>query len=289
MLASKEPNRFHRSPWAEVGRAGPAVHKLCDTRPYYARTLTWCKVALLAELTVLVPRASWFAFVDADAIFARTGTPLHRHPDIKAWLSNTSSAIWAERELSGRNRPGSFYEAPNGRNHRGNTYYSSYLLLVKPRATLALSYWFCLSETRCDETKGGAGCYRVDWAHEQKLLDSLPRLGINVGTRATPGAGPEVAHHMFKKDPTAYTFLLNRTREYVARQHAARGTVARPASWGDAVRSHRKALRHRSEGRTKLSASEMTDFARGAQDINRVQRERRRQSRREHMHIPPRG
>jgi len=163
----------------------PAVRQQCSADPYYARTLTWCKVALLAEAVTVLPGASWYLFADADVLLHFAGSthpPLHLQPDIKVWLEDKSSAIFAAKEVSfGRTTPAlSFYLAENRRNQPTNTNLSTHLLIVKPHAAPLLSYYYCLAE-RCNTAKGGAGCYRVDWSHEQYLLDYLPQLGIRVG------------------------------------------------------------------------------------------------------------
>ena len=81
----------------------PAVRQQCARGPYYTRTLTWCKLALLAEMVTLLPTASWFAFADADVLLnhaALLQPPLHLQPDVSIWLRNKKSALWAAKEIT---------------------------------------------------------------------------------------------------------------------------------------------------------------------------------------------
>ena len=177
--------------------------------------------------------ASWVAFADADVLLQsscqapprlmlqatqlktpescqrarRRGPPaLHLQPDIASWLTDASSALWTAKEITYGKLDllpsGWFYEAPNKRNQPTNSNRSTHLLIAKPHAAPVLSYWYCLAEQECDELHGGAGCYRVDWSHEQYLLDYLPGLGVNIGLPQSwedyNGVGKLVRHLFWK-------------------------------------------------------------------------------------------
>lgn len=203
-----------------VSLAVPAVRAACPRGPYYTRTMTWCKLALLAEATRSFS-ATWYAFVDADVVLApRPAFPLHVQPDVARWLRDPNSSLFVAREMP--SAPGGkcyeFYRAPHSRNRCTNSQFSSHLVVVKPDSSAVLSAWFCRSEALCDVLRGGIGCYRTDWPHEQYVLDTLPSMGVRLHSpqRAYDynGANGRFVRHLYLKDASSHRVLTADVRAF---------------------------------------------------------------------------
>ena len=203
-----------------VSLAVPAVRAACPRGPYYTRTMTWCKLALLAEATRSFS-ATWYAFVDADVVLApRPAFPLHVQPDVARWLRDPNSSLFVAREMP--SAPGGkcyeFYRAPHSRNRCTNSQFSSHLVVVKPNSSAVLSAWFCRSEALCDVLRGGIGCYRTDWPHEQYVLDTLPSMGVRLHSpqRAYDynGANGRFVRHLYLKDASSHRVLTADVRAF---------------------------------------------------------------------------
>ena len=102
---------------------------------------------------------------------------------------------------------------------------------MKPHAAPLLSFWYCLAEQPCDEFLGGVGCYRVDWSHEQYLLDYLPSLGFNVGLpqeKADYNGIGRLVRHLFWKDANDARILTTDVKAFVQNKGNRSKHVPRP-------------------------------------------------------------
>ena len=174
-------------------------------RAFYRRSRNWCKQALLAEAVAHLQLCSWVVFLDADVLLDDSEPPLPEQPQLKDWLNDQRNALFTAREVTGAWAEGSAKDAPHHRNTLRNTFVSSGFLMASRRSLRALSDWFCAPVDACNTTRGGAGCYRVDWPQDQSGLFSTQVHGHSVTVARhvadynTP-AGKFAQHFWFKED-----------------------------------------------------------------------------------------
>lgn len=180
-----------------------------------ARSVKWCKVAMMAEVFAKLPQCGVVAFLDSDVLI-QDEAPLTQMNELSDWLSRPEQFFFisAEEYWNGW-APGSFMDT-KGRNELSNTLVSTGFMMAKrdPRMISLLAKWWCSVDEPCEDSN--AGCYRVDWSHEQRMINDgffvawAGRLGrelgegmrreSNFGGFNTP-EGKHVRHFWWKNDP----------------------------------------------------------------------------------------
>ena len=137
-----------------------------------SRSNTWCKVALMAETFMQLKECNVIAFADADMLLMNRTM---KSQQVAAWLADDEQFFFIAKENGGGWKRGSAKDA-HGRNNLANSQVSTGLMLAKrdPRTFAMLAKWWCSSEEPCDTSSvtEQRGCYRYDWAHEQRMIDN---------------------------------------------------------------------------------------------------------------------
>ena len=142
---------------------------------HHFTTPLWQKqptLALMAETFMQLKECNVIAFADADMLLMN-GTM--QSQQVKAWLADDEQFFFIAKESGGGWTRGSAKDA-HGRNNLANSQVSTGLMLAKrdPRTFAMLAKWWCSSEEPCDTSSATEqrGCYRYDWAHEQRMIDN---------------------------------------------------------------------------------------------------------------------
>ena len=147
--------------------------------PTFLRSFSWCKVALVAQvLQQAANECDVVGFMDTDVLIrdSKHFRPLLEQREIRQWLGDKRSAVFVAREPSGIN-----YEKKSKvrDNNITNTESTTGFMLFKAGKTAEttlslLRKWWCSVNSRCEPSQGDhVGCYRVDWAHEQRMFDTV--------------------------------------------------------------------------------------------------------------------
>mmetsp|Transcript_73220 Transcript_73220/g.138145 ORF Transcript_73220/g.138145 Transcript_73220/m.138145 type:complete len:430 (-) Transcript_73220:95-1384(-) len=201
-------------------------------RGIFKRGSSWCKVSLIAEVFEHVPHCKVVGFLDSDLLLEEEGgmPPLHEQPQFSAWFGDRLSPalISAEpNEPRDDNFTARSYHPKNaqGRNDLQNTKTTTAFIFLKraESARALLKKWWCSVDQLCDPKRGlKVGCYRLDWAREQKMFDVAVLPYYNVTTTHhyldynTPD-GHFAKHFYFKGEIRAVEYL--RARMYIRQRH----------------------------------------------------------------------
>lgn len=194
---------------------GSSKQRASESTTRLARSVKWCKVAMMAEVFAKLPQCGVVAFLDSDVLI-QDEAPLMQIEELSDWLSRPEQFFFISAEEYWKGWAlGSFMDT-KGRNELGNTLVSTGFMMAKrdPRMFSLLAKWWCSVDEPCEGSS--AGCYRVDWSHEQRMVNDgffvawVGGLGMelgkgmrretNFGGFNTPD-GKYVRHFWWKNDP----------------------------------------------------------------------------------------
>jgi hypothetical protein len=129
----------------------------------------------MAETFMQLKECNVIAFADADMLLMNRTMKSQQVAD---WLADDEQFFFIAKEGSGGWERGSPKDS-HGRNNLANSQVSTGLMLAKrdTRTFAMLAKWWCSSEELCDTSSvmrhiEQRGCYRYDWAHEQRMIDN---------------------------------------------------------------------------------------------------------------------